>query len=57
MLNNIKESEIYNNLECLDLNRNKDESKNKNYRLIIVKKINFIIKKVPKKENALNNIN
>ena len=57
MLNNIKESEIYNNLECLDLNKNKDESKNKNYRLIIVKKINFIIKKVPKKENALNNIN
>ena len=54
--NNIKETEIYNNLECLDLNQNGKLSENKNYRLIIVKKINFIIKKVPKEENALNDI-
>ena len=44
----IHNSSIFNNLKKLDLNE--EQSNNKNYRLIIVKKINFIIKKIPKEK-------
>ena len=37
-----------NDLKKLDLNE--DKRKDKDYRLIIVKKINFIIKKIPKEK-------
>ena len=42
--------EIYNNLKNLDLSKTGNKFNDKNYKLIIVKKINFIIKKVPKTE-------
>ena len=56
LFNNINDSEINHNLEYSDLRKNKDKFDNKNYKLIIVKKINFIIKKVPKRENEFNEI-
>ena len=46
--NLIKNSYIMNDLKKLDLNE--DKRKDKDYRLIIVKKINFIIKKIPKEK-------
>ena len=50
----IHNSSIFNNLKKLDLNE--EQSNNKNYRLIIVKKINFIIKKIPKEQkNSTSN--
>jgi len=52
--NLIHNSSIFNNLKKLDLNE--EQSNNKNYRLIIVKKINFIIKKIPKEQkNSTSN--
>ena len=45
----IQNSYILNDLKKLDLNE--DKRKDKDYRLIIVKKINFIIKKIPKEKN------
>ena len=47
--NLIQNSYILNDSKKLDLNEGKN--KNKDYRLIIVKKINFIIKKIPKEQN------
>jgi hypothetical protein len=44
-----KSNNINNKVESSDLNKKLDEVNNKDYKLIIVKKINFIIKKVPKK--------
>ena len=44
----IQNSYILNDLKKLDLNE--DKRKDKDYRLIIVKKINFIIKKIPKEK-------
>ena len=41
-------SKILNDIHDLDLFKNDDKKDNKNYRLIIVKKINFVIKKMPK---------
>ena len=45
-------SKILNDIKDLDLFKNDDKKDNKNYRLIIVKKINFVIKKMPKEENS-----
>jgi hypothetical protein len=50
-LNLIHNSNIFDDLKKLDLNE--EQKKNKNYRLIIVKKINFIIKKIPKEQKNL----
>ena len=47
-----EKSKIINDLQDLDLFKNEDKKDNKNYRLIIVKKINFVIKKMPKEENS-----
>ena len=47
--NQIKNSYIMNDLKKLDLNE--EGKKDKDYRLIIVKKINFFIKKIPKEKN------
>ena len=47
---NNQDLEIYNNLKNLDLSKTGNKFNDKNYKLIIVKKINFIIKKVPKTE-------
>ena len=48
--NNIKKSELHNNLENSDLFKDKEKMNDKDYKLIIVKKINFIIKRIQKKK-------
>ena len=50
-INQNQNSNIMNDIKTLDLNEVK--KKNKDYRLIIVKKINFIIKKIPNEQNKL----
>ena len=47
---NFQDSEINNKLKNFCLTKKGDKLSNKNYRLIIVKKINFFIKRVPKTE-------
>ena len=48
--NNIQKSELHNNLENLELFKDKEKMNDKDYKLIIVKKINFIIKRIQKKK-------
>ena len=47
---NFQDSEINNKLKNFCLTKKGDKLSNKNFRLIIVKKINFFIKRVPKTE-------
>ena len=47
---NFRDSEINNKLKNFCLTKKGDKLSNKNFRLIIVKKINFFIKRVPKTE-------
>ena len=49
--NQKQNSNIINDIKNLNLNEVK--KKNKDYRLIIVKKINFFIKKIPNEQNKL----